>query len=35
MGIHPNENTATVYVKTEDVARLITAHGNELNFARF
>ncbi|MGI6075534.1 MAG: prolyl-tRNA synthetase associated domain-containing protein [Pyramidobacter sp.] len=35
MGIHPNENTATVYIKTEDVARLIEEHGNELHFARF
>ena len=35
MGIHPNGNTATVYIKTEDVARLIEERGNELHFARF
>ena len=35
MGIHPNENTATVYIKSEDVARLIEERGNELHFARF
>lgn len=30
MGIHPNLNDATVFVKTEDVIALIREHGNEV-----
>ena len=34
MGIHPCDNTATVYVNCRDVAKLIKAHGNELHFVK-
>lgn len=29
VGVHPNENTATVFLKTEDLIDLIKEHGNE------
>ena len=29
VGVHPNENTATVFLKTEDLTKLIKEHGNE------
>lgn len=29
MGVHPNDNTATVYIKAADVLRLIIEHGSE------
>lgn len=29
IGIHPNDNTATAYLKAEDVMRIIREHGNE------
>lgn len=32
IGIHPNENTATVRINTEDVKSIIEKHGNEFNF---
>ena len=32
INIHPNENTATVHMATEDLLRLITDHGNEAEF---
>ena len=34
MGIHPCDNTATVYINTRDVAKLIKDHGNELHFVK-
>ena len=34
MGIHPCDNTATVYVNCRDVAKLIKEHGNELHFVK-
>lgn len=34
MGIHPCDNTATVYVNTRDVIKLIKKHGNELHFVK-
>ena len=34
MGIHPCDNTATVYVNCRDVAKLIKDHGNELHFVK-
>lgn len=34
MGIHPCDNTATVYVGCRDVAKLIKDHGNELHFVK-
>lgn len=30
VGVHPNDNTATVWLKTEDLIRLIREHGNEV-----
>lgn len=33
MGVHPNDNTATVYMKADDVLRLIREHGNEAEMA--
>lgn len=30
IGVHPNENTATVWIKTEDLIRVIREHGNEV-----
>ena len=34
MGIHPCDNTATVYINTRDVVKLIKDHGNELHFVK-
>ena len=28
IGVHPNDNTATVWMKTADLIRLIEEHGN-------
>ncbi len=28
IGVHPNDNTATVWLRAEDLVRLIRAHGN-------
>ena len=30
VGVHPNENTATVWLKTEDLIWIIREHGNEV-----
>ena len=30
IGIHPNDNTGTVYLKTTDLIHIIKEHGNEL-----
>ena len=30
VGVHPNENTATVWLKAEDLIRIIREHGNEI-----
>ena len=30
-GVHPNDNTATVWLKAEDLVRLIREHGNTVN----
>ena len=32
IGIHPNDNTATVWVKTADLVRIIREHGNIVEF---
>ena len=32
IGVHPNENTATVWLQTADLVKLITAHGNAVEF---
>ena len=31
IGIHPNENTATLWLKVEDIISIIKEHGNEVN----
>lgn len=31
IGIHPNENTATLWLKAEDLISIIKEHGNEVN----
>lgn len=30
IGAHPNDNTATVWIKTEDLIALIRMHGNDV-----
>ncbi len=35
IGVHPLQNTATVFLKMEDLARLVRAHGNPLTFLDF
>ena len=30
-GVHPNDNTATVWLKAEDLVRLIGEHGNRIH----
>ena len=30
VGIHPNENTATVWMKTADLVELLKEHGTEV-----
>ena len=30
VGVHPNDNTATVWLRTKDLIRLIREHGNEV-----
>lgn len=32
IGVHPNDNTATVWLKTADLADLIEEHGNKIEF---
>ena len=31
IGVHPNDNTATVWLKTKDLIRIIEEHGNEVH----
>ena len=31
IGVHPNDNTATVWIKTDDLIRIITEHGNRVS----
>ena len=31
IGVHPNDNTATVWLKTDDLIRIIKEHGNPVN----
>lgn len=35
IGVHPNENTATVFIKTEDVLNIIKEHGNLVEYKSF
>ena len=32
IGVHPNDNTATVWLSADDLLSLIAAHGNEAEF---
>ena len=32
IGVHPNDNTATVWLKTEDLIKLIRESGHEVEF---
>ena len=34
IGVHPNDNTATVWIKANDLVTLIQQHGNTVNFVR-
>ena len=34
IGVHPNDNTATVWLKAEDLLRIIREHGNEVNVVK-
>ena len=34
IGVHPNENTATVWLKAGDLVRLIREHGNEVELIK-
>lgn len=31
IGVHPNDNTATVWLKAEDLIKIIQEHGNMVN----
>ena len=33
VGVHPNDNTATVWLRTEDLTALLEEHGNAVSFA--
>ncbi len=35
IGVHPNDNTASVYLKTEDLLNIIKEHGNLLEIVSF
>ncbi|MCF0142522.1 MAG: prolyl-tRNA synthetase associated domain-containing protein [Parasporobacterium sp.] len=32
IGVHPNENTAMVFMQCEDLAELLRAHGNQVDY---
>ena len=34
IGVHPNDNTATVWLKAEDLIKIIQDQGNEVNVVR-
>ena len=34
IGVHPNDNTATVWLKTTDLIDIIKEHGNEIEAVR-
>ena len=33
IGVHPNDNTATVWMQADDLIRLVLEHGNAAEFA--
>lgn len=34
VGVHPNDNTATIWIKTNDLTEIIKEHGNEVFIIR-
>lgn len=34
IGVHPNDNTATVWLKTEDLINIIKEHGNQVDIVK-
>lgn len=32
IGVHPNDNTATLWLKVEDLMAIIKEHGNTINY---
>lgn len=35
VGVHPNDNTATIYLQTQDLIRLIQEHSNKVEIVEF
>ena len=35
VGVHPNDNTATIWLRTADLIRIVREHGNEVELAEF
>ena len=35
IGVHPNENTATVWLNTDDLVYLLKEHGNFVKYVAF
>jgi Ala-tRNA(Pro) deacylase len=35
IGVHPNENTATVWLKTKDLVNFIKQQGNQVEYIDF
>ena len=35
VGVHPNDNTATIWLKVEDLIEIIKDHGNKVNIEEF
>ena len=35
IGIHPNDNTATIWLKVDDLLDIIKEHGNQINIVEF
>jgi Ala-tRNA(Pro) deacylase len=33
IAVHPNDNTATIYLQADDLIRLIKEHGNEVELS--
>ena len=35
IGVHPNDNTASIWLKAEDLIRVIRFHGNQVDIVKF
>ncbi|MGN1405983.1 MAG: prolyl-tRNA synthetase associated domain-containing protein [Erysipelotrichaceae bacterium] len=35
IGVHPNDNTATIWLNTDDLINIIKEHGNEVEYTSF